>query len=306
MEDKDIFRTAIFGGYQKEDVTDYIRSLENENETIRILANKEKSELRIQLEKEKARSEELKHSLASLQDRIAALEKEGKLRESAGEPEASYTSDAKNRTTDEELMRKLREERKEQQQWIEELARMQQDIREDLQQILQQELQQHVQQDLLMRLQEEVEELRRILEGRKIGQEDGEGRAERLLDSASEPQFLPIPEGTAAEDEPAEEALVEEMPSEEAPAKEASPEETPAEEVSIEREPAMKSLIQEVSVHEKAMQMKEPVGETARQKRGREEIPASAQPPHPEYDKKARTSIARTQKRAADLLLELE
>ncbi len=156
MEDKDIFRTAIFGGYQKEDVTDYIRSLENENETIRILANKEKSELRIQLEKEKARSEELKHSLASLQDRIAALEKEGKLRESAGEPEASYTSDAKNRTTDEELMRKLREERKEQQQWIEELARMQQDIREDLQQILQQELQQHVQQDLLMRLQEEV------------------------------------------------------------------------------------------------------------------------------------------------------
>ena len=149
MEDKDIFRTAIFGGYQKEDVTDYIRSLENENETIRILANKEKSELRIQLEKEKARSEELKHSLASLQDRIAALEKEGKLRESAGKPEASYTSDAKNRTTDEELMRKLREERKEQQQWIEELARMQQDIREDLQQILQQELQQHVQQDLL-------------------------------------------------------------------------------------------------------------------------------------------------------------
>ncbi len=298
MEDKDIFRTAIFGGYQKEDVTDYIRSLENENETIRILANKEKSELRIQLEKEKARSEELKHSLASLQDRIAALEKEGKLRESAGEPEASYTSDAKNRTTDEELMRKLREERKEQQQWIEELARMQQDIREDLQQILQQELQQHVQQDLLMRLQEEVEELRSILEGRKIGQEDGGGRAERLSvsDSDSLPQLLPIPEETAAEEEPAEEALAEEAPFEEAP----------AEGVPVEREPAMKSPIQEAPVHEKAMQGKAPAGETARQKRGREEIPASAQPLPPEYDKKARTSIARMQKRAADLLLELE
>lgn len=298
MEDKDIFRTAIFGGYQKEDVTDYIRSLENENETIRILANKEKSELRTQLEKEKARSEELKHSLASLQDRIAALEKEGKLRESAGEPEASYTSDAKNRTTDEELMRKLREERKEQQQWIEELARMQQDIREDLQQILQQELQQHVQQDLLMRLQEEVEELRSILEGRKIGQEDGGGRAERLSvsDSDSLPQLLPIPEETAAEEEPAEEALAEEAPFEEAP----------AEGVPVEREPAMKSPIQEAPVHEKAMQGKAPAGETARQKRGREEIPASAQPLPPEYDKKARTSIARMQKRAADLLLELE
>ena len=298
MEDKDIFRTAIFGGYQKEDVTDYIRSLENENETIRILANKEKSELRTQLEKEKARSEELKHSLASLQDRIAALEKEGKLRESAGEPEASYTSDAKNRTTDEELMRKLREERKEQQQWIEELARMQQDIREDLQQILQQELQQHVQQDLLMRLQEEVEELRSILEGRKIGQEDGGGRAERLSvsDSDSLPQLLPIPEETAAEEEPAEEALAEEAPFEEAP----------AEGVPVEREPAMKSPIQEAPVHEKSMQGKAPAGETARQKRGREEIPASAQPLPPEYDKKARTSIARMQKRAADLLLELE
>ena len=303
MEDKDIFRTAIFGGYQKEDVTDYIRSLENENETIRILANKEKSELRIQLEKEKAHSEELKHSLASLQDRIAALEKEGKLRESAGEPEASYTSDAKNRTTDEELMRKLREERKEQQQWIEELARMQQDIREDLQQILQQELQQHVQQDLLMRLQEEVEELRSILEGRKIGQEDGGGRAERLSvsDSDSLPQLLPIPEETAAEEAPIEEALSEEAPVEEMP-----PEEAPAEEVPVEREPAMKCPIQEAPVHEKAMQGKAPAGETARQKRGREEIPASAQPLPPEYDKKARTSIARMQKRAADLLLELE
>ena len=296
MEDKDIFRTAIFGGYQKEDVTDYIRSLENENETIRILANKEKSELRIQLEKEKARSEELKHSLASLQDRIAALEKEGKLRESAGEPEASYTSDAKNRTTDEELMRKLREERKERRQWTEELARMQQDIREDLQQILQQELQQHVQQDLLMRLQEEVEELRSILEGRKIGQEDGGGRAERLSVSDSLPQILPIPEETAAEEEPAEEALAEEAPFEEAP----------AEGVPVEREPAMKCPIQEAPVHEKAMQGKAPAGETARQKRGREEIPASAQPLPPEYDKKARTSIARMQKRAADLLLELE
>lgn len=306
MEDKDIFRTAIFGGYQKEDVTDYIRSLENENETIRILANKEKSELRIQLEKEKAHSEELKHSLASLQDRIAALEKEGKLRESAGEPEASYTSDAKNRTTDEELMRKLREERKEQQQWIEELARMQQDIREDLQQILQQELQQHVQQDLLMRLQEEVEELRSILEGRKIGQEDGEGRAERLSVSDSLPQILPIPEETAAEEEPAEEAPIEEAPSEEAPVEEMPPEEAPAEGVPVEREPAMKSPIQEAPVHEKAMQGKAPAGETARQKRGREEIPASAQPLPPEYDKKARTSIARMQKRAADLLLELE
>ena len=45
MANKDIFRTTVFGGYQKEDVMDYVRSLENEKETVKILASKEKQSL---------------------------------------------------------------------------------------------------------------------------------------------------------------------------------------------------------------------------------------------------------------------
>ena len=76
MEDKNMFRTVVFGGYQKEEVMDYIRSLENENETIRILANKEKNELKLQLEKEKAVRGELKNSLNALKDKMAQLEEQ--------------------------------------------------------------------------------------------------------------------------------------------------------------------------------------------------------------------------------------
>ena len=54
MGKKDIFRTAVLGGYQKEDVMDYIRSLENEKETIRVLTKKESSGIKAQLEKENA------------------------------------------------------------------------------------------------------------------------------------------------------------------------------------------------------------------------------------------------------------
>lgn len=90
LDEKDLFRTAVFGGYQKEDVTDYIRSLENENETIRILSNREKNDLRTQLEQEKALAEELKTSLAALHEQIALLEQTGTKAESTpapGEPQ---------------------------------------------------------------------------------------------------------------------------------------------------------------------------------------------------------------------------
>ena len=90
LDEKDLFRTAVFGGYQKEDVTDYIRSLENENETIRILSNREKNDLRTQLEQEKALAEELKTSLAALHEQIALLEQTGTKAENTpapGEPQ---------------------------------------------------------------------------------------------------------------------------------------------------------------------------------------------------------------------------
>ena len=76
MSKKDIFRTTVFGGYQKEDVMDYIRSLENENETIRILNKKENSGIKAQLEKEIAAGNELREALARLKEENSRLEAE--------------------------------------------------------------------------------------------------------------------------------------------------------------------------------------------------------------------------------------
>lgn len=134
MEDKNMFRTVVFGGYQKEDVTDYIRSLENENETIRILANKEKNELKLQLEKEKAVSEELKNSLNALKDKMAQLEEQEKrhegFRPTQAEPEDRPSPEETGQN--EELLRKLYEDQKtileNQEHQAERLSKLQEDM----------------------------------------------------------------------------------------------------------------------------------------------------------------------------------
>lgn len=88
MGNKDMFRTAVLGGYQKEDVLDYVRSLENENETIRVLTKKENSEIKAQLEREKAAGEELRKTLAAMQEEIQLLEEEKrKLEQKCGQME---------------------------------------------------------------------------------------------------------------------------------------------------------------------------------------------------------------------------
>lgn len=53
MANKDIFRTTVFGGYQKEDVMDYVRSLENEKETVKILASKENAGIKQSLNRKR-------------------------------------------------------------------------------------------------------------------------------------------------------------------------------------------------------------------------------------------------------------
>ncbi|WP_373218653.1 hypothetical protein [Ruminococcus sp. 5_1_39BFAA] len=45
MPKNDMFRVALFGGYNKEDVMEYIRSLENDIESIKVLHQKEKNDL---------------------------------------------------------------------------------------------------------------------------------------------------------------------------------------------------------------------------------------------------------------------
>lgn len=105
MGKKDIFRTAVLGGYQKEDVMDYIRSLENEKETIRVLTKKESSGIKAQLEKEKAAGEELREALALLKEENRRLKE--KARFLGTEPEER---NGQNQT---DLEAKLRESREE-------------------------------------------------------------------------------------------------------------------------------------------------------------------------------------------------
>ena len=94
MSKKDMFRTTVFGGYQKEDVMDYIRSLENENETIRILNKKESSGIKAQLEKEIAAGNELREALAKLKEENRRLEAEKEEMPSGLQETAQEAADA--------------------------------------------------------------------------------------------------------------------------------------------------------------------------------------------------------------------
>lgn len=117
MANKDIFRTTVFGGYQKEDVMDYVRSLENEKETVKILASKENAGIKTELEQEKKANEELKNALLSCKEQLGRLEAERK----------------KTKEEQEQIRLQLMEERsnlqKKQSTWAESLTRMQEDLK---------------------------------------------------------------------------------------------------------------------------------------------------------------------------------
>lgn len=117
MANKDIFRTTVFGGYQKEDVMDYVRSLENEKETVKILASKENAGIKAELEQEKKSNEELKNALLSCKEQLGRLEEERKQTEEAQE----------------QIRLQLMEERsslqKKQNTWVESLTQMQEELK---------------------------------------------------------------------------------------------------------------------------------------------------------------------------------
>ena len=267
MEEKDIFRTAVFGGYQKDDVTDYIRSLENENETIRILANKEKNDLKTQLEKEKAVSEELKTSLAALHDKLSDLEKSRK--EEA--PSSPAPSGAEQDLRQDVLKFSLEKERKaiqeDRQQWADNLAKMQQ----DMQSLWQNELQQ----------------LRSTLETIQSN----------LKQPACEPQDAagPVPAAAYPEKEQTEGSHIQ--------PESGQPESTPpspavsgpffSENETPQEEPA--TPVQEDSQREPRQELQEEPQQELQE-----------EPQLAEYLQKADASISQTQKRVSDLLLKLD
>ena len=68
MAKKTLFRAALFGGYNKEDVHEYIQTLENEIEAVKILNQKEKNELQRQLDESREQKAEEDEELPRLRE----------------------------------------------------------------------------------------------------------------------------------------------------------------------------------------------------------------------------------------------
>ena len=68
MAKKTLFRAALFGGYNKEDVHEYIQTLENEIEAVKVLNQKEKNELQRQLDESREKKAEEDEELPRLRE----------------------------------------------------------------------------------------------------------------------------------------------------------------------------------------------------------------------------------------------
>ena len=68
MAKKTLFRAALFGGYNKEDVHEYIQTLENEIEAVKVLNQKEKNELQRQLDETRDQKAEEDEGLPRLRE----------------------------------------------------------------------------------------------------------------------------------------------------------------------------------------------------------------------------------------------
>lgn len=117
MAKNDLFRVALFGGFNKEDVQEYMKTLENEIEAIKVLHQKEKNELLRKIEEGKtaaAESEELEALKGELEKkaseaeslRSAILRKE----EEAAQLQRALDKSAEEHTLLEEELKKQRED----------------------------------------------------------------------------------------------------------------------------------------------------------------------------------------------------
>ena len=70
MAKKTLFRATLFGGYNKEDVHEYIQTLENEIEAVKVLNQKEKNELQRQLDESREQQAEESEELPRLKEEL--------------------------------------------------------------------------------------------------------------------------------------------------------------------------------------------------------------------------------------------
>lgn len=121
MAKKTLFRAALFGGYNKEDVHEYIQTLENEIEAVKVLNQKEKNELQRQLDESWEQKAEEEEQLPRLKEELE--HSRNRLREQEAELNRKLEEIEKSRETSENLEEELRKSREEEKRLQEELVR---------------------------------------------------------------------------------------------------------------------------------------------------------------------------------------
>lgn len=80
-----MFRTAMFGGYNREDVEEYVRTVEHEIDSIKVLHQKEKAELLSRLEESEAKADYSEQILNAEKEREEKVREEEKAKEETKE-----------------------------------------------------------------------------------------------------------------------------------------------------------------------------------------------------------------------------
>lgn len=106
MAKKVLFRAALFGGYNKEDVHEYIQTLENEIEAVKVLNQKEKNGLQRQLDESREQKAEENEQLLKMKEQLD--HSRSRLKEKEEELNGKLEELEKCRTESKELEEELR------------------------------------------------------------------------------------------------------------------------------------------------------------------------------------------------------
>ena len=105
-----MFRTAMFGGYNREDVEEYVRTVEHEIDSIKVLHQKEKAELLSRLEESEAKADYSEQILNAEKEREEKVREEEKAKEEPKEEpkEESREETGEEKAAEEDVSGKLR------------------------------------------------------------------------------------------------------------------------------------------------------------------------------------------------------
>lgn len=81
MQSNGVFRAALFGGYNKEDVMNYIQAMENDMEAVKLRGKKESSELKVEIQKLTEEKEMLEQRVKELQAQAQSRDADAKVQE---------------------------------------------------------------------------------------------------------------------------------------------------------------------------------------------------------------------------------